>query len=83
MASSTLQGALKNGFGEAVVCDIPEPHELQSLDCCTKRFLWTHKEADRFTHSVIGAPNRRCEKSSLALGLKSQVFSKSVSRLHV
>ena len=31
--SPTLQGALKDGFGEAaVVCDMPEPCKLPSLD---------------------------------------------------
>ena len=34
-ASSTLEGALKNGFVEAVVaCDMPEPCEIPSLDSC-------------------------------------------------
>ena len=51
----TLQGALKNGFGEApVACDMPEPCKLPSLDSCQKRFLWTHKGVDRAPHSVVG-----------------------------
>ena len=34
-ALPTLQGALKDGFGEAVVaCDIPEPCKFPSLDNC-------------------------------------------------
>ena len=54
-ASSTLQGALKDGFGEAVVaCDIPEPCKFKSLDSCQKRFLWTHKEVDLAPHPVGG-----------------------------
>ena len=39
-ASPTLQDALKDGFGEAVVaCDMPEPCEFPSLESCQKRFL--------------------------------------------
>ena len=54
-ASSTLQGALKDGFGEAVVaCDMPEPCKFPSLDSCQKRFLWTHKEVDLAPHPVVG-----------------------------
>ena len=53
--SPTLQGALKDGFGEAVVaCDMPEPCKFPSLDCCQKRFLWTHKEIDLAPHPVVG-----------------------------
>ena len=38
----TLQGTLKNGFGEAVmVCDMSDPGKFLSLDSCQKRFLWT------------------------------------------
>ena len=41
-ASPTLQGALKDGFREAVVaCDMPEPCKCPSLYSCQKRFLWT------------------------------------------
>ena len=47
MALPTLQGAMKDGFGEAVAaCDMPEPCKFPSLDTCQKRFLWTHKEVD-------------------------------------
>ena len=36
-SSPSLQGALKDGFGEAVVaCDMPEPCEFLSLDRCQK-----------------------------------------------
>ena len=39
-ASPTLQVALKNGFGEAVVaCDMPEPCKFLSLKSCQKRLL--------------------------------------------
>ena len=46
-ASPTLQGALKNNLGEAVVsCDMPEPCKFLSLDSCQKRCLWINKEVD-------------------------------------
>ena len=44
-ASSTLQAALTDGFGEAVVArDLPEPCKFPSLSRCRNRFLWAHKE---------------------------------------
>ena len=47
LVSPTLQGALKKGFGGAVLaCDMPEPCKFPSLYSCQKRFLWTHKEVD-------------------------------------
>ena len=53
--SPTLQGALKDGFGDVVVaCDIPEPCKFPSLDSCQKRFLWTQKEVDVAPHPVVG-----------------------------
>ena len=43
-ASPTLQGALEDGFGEAVgACDMSEPCKFPSLDSCQKRLLRTHK----------------------------------------
>ena len=46
-ASPTLQGALKDGFGEAVMaCYMPEPCKFPSLDSCQKRFMWTYKGVD-------------------------------------
>ena len=54
-ASPTVQGALKDGFGETiVVCDMPEPCKFLSLDSCQKRILWTHKEVDLALHPVVG-----------------------------
>ena len=54
-ASPTLQGALKDGFGEAVgACDMPEPCKFPSLHSCQKRFLWTHKGVDLAPHPVVG-----------------------------
>ena len=51
----TIQSALKDGFGEVVVAyDMPEPCKFWSLDCCQKRFLWTHKEVDHAPHPVVG-----------------------------
>ena len=53
--SPTLQGVLKDGFGEAVVvCDMPEPCKFLSLDNCQKRSLWTHKEVDLAPQPVVG-----------------------------
>ena len=45
---STLQGALKDGFGEAVVaCDMPEPREFPSLaDLWMSKQFMTHDEAE-------------------------------------
>ena len=54
-ASSTLRGALKDGFGEAVVaCDMPDPRKFPSLDSCQKRFLRTQKEVDLAPDLVVG-----------------------------
>ena len=54
-ASPTVQGAPRDGFGEAVVaCDMPEPCKFPSLDICQKKFLWSHKETDLDPHPVVG-----------------------------
>ena len=53
-ALPTLQGALIDGFGEAVTaCDMPKPCTFPSLDSCQKRFLWTLKEVDLASHLVV------------------------------
>ena len=53
--SLTLQGALKDGFGEAVmVHDMPIPCKFPSLDSCQKEFLWVHKEVEVALNLVIG-----------------------------
>ena len=53
-ASPTFQGDLTVDFGEAVVAyDISEPCKFPSLDCCQKRFLWTHKEVDLAPHQSL------------------------------
>ena len=50
-----LQGALKDGFGEAVMaCGMPIPYKFPSLDSCQKRFLWAHQEIDFSQHPVVG-----------------------------
>ena len=47
MSSIQHWGALKDGFGEAVVaCDIPRLCNLPSLDSYQNRILRTHKEVD-------------------------------------
>ena len=69
-ASSTLQGALRDGIGEAaVVCDMPEPCKFTSLNSCQKRFLWTHKEADLALHPVVFFmfPCKRTAEEKLSL----------------
>ena len=51
----TLQGALKDGFEEAVVaCDMPEPCRFPSLHSCQKRFLWSHMAVELVPHPVVG-----------------------------
>ena len=86
-ALSTLQGALKDGFGEAVMaCDISEPCKFPSLDSCQKKFLWTHKEVDLAPQPVVGLALQAgdAEKFSQALGFESlDLFSESTNRDHV
>ena len=54
-ASPILQGALKDGFAEAVVaCDMREPCKFPSLYSCQKKFLWTHEGVDFASHAVVG-----------------------------
>ena len=73
MASPTLQGAMKNGFGEAVLaCDMPEPCKFSSLDSCQERSLWTHKEVDLAPHLVVGLLLQVGD--TIALGLESTGF---------
>ena len=57
-ASPDLQGALKDGLGEAVdmpverLYDMPKPCKFPSFHICQKRVLWTHKEIDLAPHPV-------------------------------
>ena len=86
--SPTLQGALKNVFGQAVVaCDIPEPYEFPSFDSCQKRFLCTYKEVDLAPHPVVGLVLQvgDAEKFPHALAFESldSFFPQSASRIHV
>ena len=72
--SPTLQGDLKDGFGEAVVaCDISEPSKFPSLDSCQKRFLCTQKEVDLAPLPVFGLVLQAgdAEKFPQELGFKS------------
>ena len=78
MVSPTLQGALKNGFGEAVVaCDMPEPCKFLSLDSCEKRSLRTHKEVNLATHPVSSLVLQIGDRESylLRLVLKAGTFT--------
>ena len=62
----TLLGALKNGFGEAVMaCDMPDPCKLPSLDSCQKRFLWTHILQDYSATSSASALVSRTKLNTL------------------
>ena len=73
-ASPTLQGVLKNGFGEAVVAfDKPEPCKFPSLGSCQERFLWTHKEVDLAPHPDVNLALlvSDTEKFPSALGFES------------
>ena len=73
--SPTHLGALKDGFGEAVVaCGMPKLCKLPSLDSCQKRFLWTHKEADLDPLPVVGLVLQvgNAEKFPQALGFENQ-----------
>ena len=75
MALPTLQGAVKDGFGEAVVvCDMLKACKFPSLDSCQKRFLWTHKGVDLAPHLVIGLVPQvgNMEKFPHALGQRGQ-----------
>ena len=74
MASPTLQGALKDGFGEAVMaCGMLEPCKFLSLGSYQMRFLWTQKEVDLALHPVIGFVLQEGDvgKFPYALGFKS------------
>ena len=72
-ASPTLQGTMKNDFGEAVVAgDMPEPCKFPSLNSWQKMYLWTHKEVDLNPHPVVDLVLRvgHAEKLPHALGFK-------------
>ena len=71
--SPTLQGALKDGYGEAVVaCDMPEPCDFLSLDSYQKRFLWALNEVNLAPHPVVGLVLQEgdTEKFQQALGFE-------------
>ena len=76
--SPTLQEALKDGFGEAVVaCKFP------SLYNCKKRFLRTHQEVDLAPHPVVGLMLQvgDTKKSPHALGVEESASSVHVLQL--
>ena len=76
--SPTHQGAMRDGFREAVMaCDMPEPWEFPSLASCQKRFLWAHKEVGLAPpHPLVGLV-LHVGNAELAS------FSESGSRVHV
>ena len=66
-ALPTLQGALKDGFGETVMAfDVPEPCKFPFQGICQKTFVWTHKELDLALHLAVVPvlPSRRCGEVS-------------------
>ena len=81
------QGALKDGFGEAVVaCDMPEPCKFPSLDRCLKWFLWAHREVDLAPHPVVGLVLQVEEVEKLPQALVSNAWiplSESASKVFV
>ena len=73
MALFTLQGALKDGFGEAIKAhDMPDSCKFVSLDSCQKRFLWAYNGVDLAPHPVSGLVLQvgETEKFPQALGFK-------------
>ena len=73
MASPTLQGAPKDGFGEVVLSrDMSNQCKFPSLDSCQQKLLWTHKETDLAPHPVVGLVLQvgDAEKFSQALGFE-------------
>ena len=55
IVSHTLQGALKDGFSEAIVArNLIQPCKFLSIDSFQKRFLWTHEEVDLALHPDAG-----------------------------
>ena len=87
-ASPTVQGALKYGFGEAVlVCDMPKPCKFPSLDSCQEKFLWTYKEADLAPHPVVGRVLQVGDKRKVSSGAwfrkPGYFFSEVAGMVHV
>ena len=77
----TLQGAPKDGFGEAIVAwDMPEPCKFPSLDSCQTRFLWTHKEVDLVLHAVVSLVLKEGDRRSFLLHLDQKPGSFFQSR---
>ena len=84
----TLQGALKDGVGQAVkACDMPKPCTFPSLDSCKKRFLWTHTEVNFALHSTVGLLLHVGEAEQFPQELVFEsldpFFFQSESRVHV
>ena len=73
-SSPTVQGALDDSFGEAVVArNMPEPCEFLSLDSSQTRFLWAYKIVDHAPQPVVWLVLQEggAEKFLQALGLES------------
>ena len=87
-ASPTLQGALNDDFGEAVViCDMSKPCRFPSLDFCQTIFLWTHKEVDLAPHQVAEFVFQVADTKKFPHAVHFEsldpFFSESASRFHV
>ena len=86
-ASPTLQGALKDGFGEAVMaCDMPEPGKFPCLNSCQKMLLLTHKKVDLAPHPAKGLVLQVGNAGNFLKQLVSKAwipFTESASRVHV
>ena len=83
-ASLTLQDALKNGSGQAVVArDLPEPCKCPCLDHCQKKF--TRKLILFGTQTLVLCSKQKTQKSCLRhLVSKGWIFfSESISRICV
>ena len=73
-ASPTLRGALKDGFGEAVVaCDMLEPCKIPSLDGCRKE-VPEDKEVDLAPHPVVVLCSKQEIRRSFLMRLVSKAW---------
>ena len=85
MVLPSLQGALKYGFGEAIVaCDMSKPCKFLSPESCQKTFLWTHKGVDLAPNPVICLVLQvgDAEKFRHLVSKAWILFSESASRVH-
>ena len=67
-----------------MVCDMPKPCKVPSVDSCQKRFLWALKEVDLSPHPSVGLVLQvgDSEKFPHALVLKAWILSWSRFHMH-